>query len=414
MESTMRRPHLPGFSAISNMNIANKLGLIVAVMAVPILALLAVQFFAQRETQQQAEKERDGLEYISTVIPFLREVQLHRGLALRVLAGDVNSVETMKQSERAAENALAAINEMDSRYGGRFGTKDLVAFLNQEWTTVKGSTSSAETANAAHTRLIQEGIFPLLSTVATRSELVLDPDLDTRAVIAALTESLPRLTESLSLIRATGTETLLTRANLTATDAQKMFLSAQLAIASEYAESLDRQLQVAMSENRTFNETLDPAVRRAGTARSTFFDMTRNQVLVSGNLSNTAAEGFFYMGGSAIDTSNQLLAAAQETLNREFDQRAADARQQFYMFGGAAVAGVALALLLAVVISMSITRPVRHLAEVADRISLGELDARIDVESDNEIGRLAESLRRMQTSLRAAIERLRQRRQQAA
>ncbi|MCX7618559.1 HAMP domain-containing protein [Tepidiforma sp.] len=414
MESTMRRPHLPGFSAISNMNIANKLGLIVAVMAVPILALLAVQFFAQRETQQQAEKERDGLEYISTVIPFLREVQLHRGLALRVLAGDVNSVETMKQSERAAENALAAINEMDSRYGGRFGTKDLVAFLNKEWTTVKESTSSAETANAAHTRLIQEGIFPLLSTVATRSELVLDPDLDTRAVIAALTESLPRLTESLSLIRATGTETLLTRANLTATDAQKMFLSAQLAIASEYAESLDRQLQVAMSENRTFNETLDPAVRRAGTARSTFFDMTRNQVLVSGNLSNTAAEGFFYMGGSAIDTSNQLLAAAQETLNREFDQRAADARQQFYMFGGAAVAGVALALLLAVVISMSITRPVRHLAEVADRISLGELDARIDVESDNEIGRLAESLRRMQTSLRAAIERLRQRRQQAA
>lgn len=410
----MRRPHLPGFSAISNMNIANKLGLIVAVMAVPIVALLAVQFFAQRETQQQAEKERDGLEYISTVIPFLREVQLHRGLALRVLAGDVNSVETMKQSERAAENALAAINEMDSRYGGRFGTKDLVAFLNQEWTTVKGSTSSAETANAAHTRLIQEGIFPLLSTVATRSELVLDPDLDTRAVIAALTESLPRLTESLSLIRATGTETLLTRANLTATDAQKMFLSAQLAIAGEHAESLDRQLQVAMAENSTFNETLDPAVRRAGTARSTFFEMTRNQVLVSGNLSNTAAEGFFYMGGSAIDTSNQLLAAAQETLNRQFDQRAADARQQFYVFGGAAVVGVALALLLAVVISMSITRPVRHLAEVADRISLGELDARIDVESDNEIGRLAESLRRMQTSLRAAIERLRQRRQQAA
>ncbi len=410
----MRRPHLPGFSPISNLSIANKLGLIVAVMAVPIVALLAVQFFAQRETQQQAEKERDGLEYISTIIPFLREVQLHRGLTLRVLAGDANSLETMKQSERAAENALAAINEMDSRLGGRFGTRDLVAFLNQEWKTVRESTGSPETANTAHTRLIQDGIFPLLSTVATRSGLVLDPDLDTRAVIAALTESLPRLTESLSLIRATGTETLLTRANLTATDAQKMFLSAQLAIAMEFAESLDRQLQVAMSENPGFNEILDPAVRRAGTARSTFFDMTRNQVLVSGTLSSTAAEGFFYMGGSAIDTSNQLLTAAQETLNREFDRRAADARQQFYLFGGAAVGGVALALLLAVVISMSITRPVRHLAEVADRISLGELDARIDVESDNEIGRLAESLRRMQTSLRAAIERLRQRRQQAA
>ncbi len=410
----MRRPHLPGFSAISNLNIANKLGLIVAVMAIPIVALLVVQFFAQRETQEQADRERDGLEYISTVIPFLREVQLHRGLALRVLAGDANSVETMRQAQRAADNALAAINEMDSRFGARFATRDLVATLNQDWQAVKDSTSSAETTNTAHTRLIQQGIFPLLSTIATRSDLVLDPDLDTRQVIAALTETLPRLTESLSLIRAAGTETLLTRANLTATDTQKQFLAAQLALAREHATQLDRQLQVAMSENPAFAASLEPAVRRSTTTRNTFFDMTTTQVLTAGTLSNTAAEGFFYMGGSSIDTSNQLLVAAQETLNQAFDQRAADARQQFYMFGGAAVAGVALALLLAVVISMSITRPVRHLAEVADRISLGELDAQIDVESNNEIGRLAESLRRMQTSLRAAIERLRQRRQQAA
>lgn len=410
----MRRRHLPGFSAISNLNIANKLGIIVAVMAIPIIALLVVQFFAQRETQQQADHERDGLEYISTVIPFLREVQLHRGLALRVLAGDANSVETMRQAQRAADNALAAINEMDSRYGSRFGTRDLVATLNQDWQAVKDSTSSAETTNAAHTRLIQQGIFPLLSTIATRSELVLDPDLHTRQVIAALTETLPRLTESLSLLRAAGTETLLTRANLTPTDQQKLFLAAQLALATEHAAQLDRQLQVAIGENQAFAATLEPAVRRSATTRNTFFEMTRGQILTAGTLSNTAAEGFFYMGGSSIDTSNQLLVAAQETLNQAFDRRAADARQQFYMFGGAAIAGVALALLLAIVISMSITRPVRHLAEVADRISLGELDAQIDVESDNEIGRLAESLRRMQTSLRAAIERLRQRRQQAA
>lgn len=410
----MRRLHLPGYSAINNLNIANKLGLIVAVMAIPIVALFIVQFLAQRETQQQAAKERDGLEYISTVIPFLREVQLHRGLTLRVLAGDTNSAETRNQAARAAENALAAINDMDSRHGDRFSTHDLVAFLNQQWAAVKDSTSSPNVTNEAHTRLIQEGIFPLLATVANRSELTLDPGLDTRCVIAALTESLPRLTESLSLIRATGTETLITRANLTATDQQKLFLAAQLAIAAEHAATLDRQLDVAIAENPEFATSLDSAVKRAGTVRTTFFDMTRGQLLTAGNLSNTAAEGYFYMGGSAIDTSNQLLAAAQDTLNREFDQRAADARQQFYLFGGGAIAGVALALLLAIVISTSITRPVHHLAEVADRISLGELDANIDIESDNEIGRLAESLRRMQTSLRAAIERLRQRRQQAA
>ena len=69
-----------------------------------------------------------------------------------------------------------------------------------------------------------------------------------------------------------------------------------------------------------------------------------------------------------------------------------------------------LALGLALFISTTITRPMTHLAEVADRMSLGELDVEIDVTGDNEIGQLAESLRRMQSSLRSAIERLRQRR----
>ena len=71
---------------------------------------------------------------------------------------------------------------------------------------------------------------------------------------------------------------------------------------------------------------------------------------------------------------------------------------------------IGIAFLLVIVIAASITRPISQLVEVADRISLGELDAEIDISGANEVGQLAESLRRMQTSLRSAIERLRTRR----
>lgn len=43
-------------------------------------------------------------------------------------------------------------------------------------------------------------------------------------------------------------------------------------------------------------------------------------------------------------------------------------------------------------------------------MKLGELDVEIPVEGRDEVGQLAESLHRMQASLRAAIERLRARR----
>ncbi len=51
-----------------------------------------------------------------------------------------------------------------------------------------------------------------------------------------------------------------------------------------------------------------------------------------------------------------------------------------------------------------------QLADVADRISLGELNAEIRVNRRDEVDDPAEALRRMRVSLQTAIERLRARR----
>ena len=77
--------------------------------------------------------------------------------------------------------------------------------------------------------------------------------------------------------------------------------------------------------------------------------------------------------------------------------------------GAAALFGL-LTILIAYFIAGGVSRPVAQLTEVADRISLGELDAQIRIDRKDEIGDLAEALRRMQASLQAAIERLRLRR----
>jgi HAMP domain-containing protein/cell division protein FtsL len=58
----------------------------------------------------------------------------------------------------------------------------------------------------------------------------------------------------------------------------------------------------------------------------------------------------------------------------------------------------------------SLVSKIRHLTDVADRISIGELDAEINIKSKDEIGNLADAITRMQDSLRLSIERLRKRR----
>jgi HAMP domain-containing protein len=74
---------------------------------------------------------------------------------------------------------------------------------------------------------------------------------------------------------------------------------------------------------------------------------------------------------------------------------------------------VTLVVLLMVIYfySRSVVRPIRYLSEVADKISMGELDTPIQIRAKGEVGALAESIERMQTSVKAAIERLQKRKE---
>ncbi len=72
-----------------------------------------------------------------------------------------------------------------------------------------------------------------------------------------------------------------------------------------------------------------------------------------------------------------------------------------------AICIASLAAIVALVLARGLTQPIVRLTRVADRISLGELDAPIQINRQDEIGELAEAFIRMQSSLQAAIERVR-------
>jgi methyl-accepting chemotaxis protein len=76
-----------------------------------------------------------------------------------------------------------------------------------------------------------------------------------------------------------------------------------------------------------------------------------------------------------------------------------------------AVALLVITILLVLAVSWisarALVRPLMTLTDAAERMSLGELNVKIDVESSDEIGLLAQAIGRMQTSLRMAMKRLR-------
>ena len=75
------------------------------------------------------------------------------------------------------------------------------------------------------------------------------------------------------------------------------------------------------------------------------------------------------------------------------------------------IAGTLLLILLVVSLyGHRLSGRIRSLTEVAERISVGDLDIEIEPKSNDEIGELSEAIARMQESIRLSIERLRRRR----
>jgi len=71
---------------------------------------------------------------------------------------------------------------------------------------------------------------------------------------------------------------------------------------------------------------------------------------------------------------------------------------------------VVIVLLIAWISARAVATPIKKLTEVAERMSLGDLNMKINISSKDEIGLLAQAIKLMQTSLRLAMERLRQKR----
>jgi predicted Zn finger-like uncharacterized protein len=96
-----------------------------------------------------------------------------------------------------------------------------------------------------------------------------------------------------------------------------------------------------------------------------------------------------------------------ETLKARASKLAIDTRNINF---GILIGAIVLIGLIIIVYGYRLTRNIQYLTEAADRISVGDLEAEIDLHSKDEIGNLADAISRMQDSLRFSIERLRRRR----
>ncbi len=392
---------------LKNIRIWQKLSLIAIVLIVPVIVLLLLLLAEQNKAIDFATRERQGIEYLIATRQLLREVQEHRAYASAVLSGEASYRDQVLSEQDEIDDAFKQLEAVDARYGSLFDTGNNVPVIKARWLDLKSRVLviSAQDSADAHTRLINNDIFPLIFSVSNKSNLVLDPDLDSYYAMDLVVNKVPDLSEILGQARAYGLNAI----GRKSIGNDQRLLSTLIVRGRDGIADVNKRLQVVLQVNVSLEPQLHPAIVDDVATTNQFLDLLERRILTPTTIDISTAD-FLSVADKSVDATFKLFDVSAPALDGLLRARIQGFNRQRTFSLGIVALSVIAALVLVFTVARSITQPITHLSRVADRLSLGELDARIEIESKDEVGELAESISRMQVSLQAAIERLRARR----
>lgn len=391
---------------LNNLKIWQRFALVAVAFLVPVGLLLYVAVQSQNYQVAFADQEMKGTAFERPFKKFFAHLLEHRDLA----ASRQVSEALAAQAEKAAvdvDDDLKRVEEADRSVGASLGTSDELASLKALWLRLKADapTMDSEQALEAHNRLLR-AVSHLNITFGNASNLILDPDVDTYYAMDATTFKIYKLMDELSQMRAIGTVALAKPEGLDAVT--RSSLASLATRADDSLNTLNVNMEFGLDASPLFDSTARPALQEATTAVRTYLSGTGARA-ARGERSDLLPADFWASTTQAIAATSKLHDVVLGELERMLQARSAALKGRRNRDLGLVLGAIALASLFLVLAIRSVTRPVNALRAAAEKISLGEMDAKLPVADKSELGALAESFRRMQTSLATAMEALRRR-----
>jgi twitching motility protein PilJ len=393
---------------LRNLKIWQKFTLIAVAFSLPILAL---SYFLIVETNRNIEftkTELDGTQVLRPLHRLSVDVAAHRDLASAYLAGDSSFKAELDKRAEAIEADLKAIAAADDRYG--FANPDDLAVVRKGWAGIKTGLGGwkLDQSFEEHSKFLRTvDLFTVL--IGNGANLILDPRDDTHYLVDALVFRIPKLTDEISGARAVGVA-YLSSSELGDVNSLRRRILAEAAVKiNDAVFQLTSFIRFATGKSHPHSEeALAAPIAATSKAAIAFNDVLANRV-VNGKGEAYAAKEYFTVATAPLDAADKLWDAIVTQLDRLLSERTQALSKNRMIEIGVVAVSLLLTILLLFVVVRAITRPIAHLSEVADRISLGEMDATINVDTRDEIGELGERFRRLQVSLKAAMDALEQR-----
>lgn len=321
----------------------------------------------------------------------IKAIQLHRGLSTAVLVGNTTLAKRLPAQRRECAAAWASLKE---QLPADLALSADWADVTQDWNSllISGHTLTADQNLAAHKHVMED--LRILRSVYSEAA-----DVDVFFLFDVTTRTLPAVIEQFGRLRATGTA-ILTLGALA--DGEKNKVIGAIAQLNDALENL----KLGLEKSAQYNPELAPTLAKVSRGLSFMAKQVIDQVqanIVSGRLSAWPEE-FMDQLSAVIDQSyshiyTSLLPAAEQRIQR----RIAEAEGSLQLTLVVALALFLVVVYLAVGFYLATVTSVRSLSVSARAFAAGDLEARVALDTGDELQHVGDSFNEMARSFGALL-----------
>jgi methyl-accepting chemotaxis protein len=380
----------PGIRAFRSIGFPAKSAWVSFAFLLP-LVLLSVSLW-QTASQNIAfsAKERLGVEVARALMPLLDAAQNRRR------AASSNAPDLPDAQQRVAQ-AFKDLEAVHQRHAEALGTEAAFKAVQRLHADVAGQPLRGDTSTtfAAHTAYI-DAVFALLHDVADKSNLTLDPDVDTYYLMDAAVAKQPLLIEQLGRMRGMGNA--LIRAGAKTPDQHDVMTKAQ-AFALAHQAGLEKALARAIAYDRRLTDEIQTT--QAVAASQAFLKLVADQVLV--DVPAGDAKAYVAAGNAAIDLHYQSIGRVFDALDKRLVARLSGLKRTLYLQLGVSLLGILVAIYMLVAFYRVTQGGIGEVARQLDEIAKGNLTLRPRPWGKDEVAQLMNTLATTLESLRGTV-----------
>ncbi len=381
---------------MSRLRYGHKFVLISVLILIPFLLLLWLWVTALQQEIDRARSESQGVAYMEALLPFMLEIQQHRGLANGYLNGDAAGEAAMTELEARMDKTARHAAEMDAAYGGAWQTGERWAAMASAWEALRIETRSLTAAEsfARHSELIA-ALIDHMVFVSDQSGLTLDTELDSYYMMDLSVHHIPALIELVGQTRGKLNGLL---AGNQWTENDRMALMLARSEMERGLAGIEKALSVTFQYNGSLEERVGEPGQAAVASVRGYLDSV-NRHFIEGDMSGVEAKAFFAEGTRTIADADALFDTALSELNRLLGERMEELTQSRNMMIAAFVAALLLVTLFYLGFYYNTISAIRTLQAQSARMAGGDLTVQVELNTKDELRLVGDAFNQMSDAL---------------